>query len=92
MNDDELVLVVTPVRMAVSSRRLTVSRPTSVSHRGLSNEGSSHVHLRLGDELPELGDLSNLLEQPGKDNREEGKKGGEVSEVKVATKEGSLKM
>jgi len=72
VNDDELVLAVAPVRMAVVPRRLTVSCPSSVSHRGLSDEGPGHVHLGLGDEFTKLSDLADLLEQPGERERKEG--------------------
>jgi hypothetical protein len=51
-----------PVGMAIESGRLTMRGPTSVGNAGMRVEDLCQVHSRLGDELLELCNFSDLLE------------------------------
>lgn len=62
VNDGELPVGVGPVGVAVGGRRRTVGSPTGVGNTGVGVEDLLEVDVRLVDELPQLGDLANLLE------------------------------
>ena len=49
--------------MAVNGGRRSVSRPASMAHRSLVNEGLSHVNFRLCDHLSQASDFADLLEE-----------------------------
>lgn len=62
VNDGELPVGVGPVGVAVGGRGRTVGGPTGVSDTSVGIEDLLEIDVGLVNELPQLGDLANLLE------------------------------
>lgn len=57
-----MVVVYSPVRVAVECRRWSVGSPTSVCNTSMGIKDFGHVDAGLVDELSKLRDLAHLLE------------------------------
>ena len=58
---DEFDILVVPVRMTVQTRRRTMGRPSSMGNTSVRVKNLGHVHIGLGNQLLQFGNLSDLF-------------------------------